>query len=323
MAAGILDRLFGHDQGKDTPELQAAIERAVSIVEPLLKQASGYPKAYRKPVATALEYSRSLADNIPGPVAVSRESYASDPFVHALFPSHEFILDALGASRSLQEYFRKFPDANDMYALMGMRRWEKSMMGMALSGQVVQYDVLQNVVYFTSHTIENPASNEKQARDQVFWSFFDSLASKVARRIEERKQKKRAQLQEKDLLTAKLRAADAQTRHVLQEELSRMVSGIQATVDSLDLRSYIKDFEEVMLNPEQHLRLNQASVTLDRMGIKQSNDDAGHGESIVFSELVGFDRRDWIVTMVHCSNIQSEPFAARLETAYRKLSIYT
>jgi hypothetical protein len=41
----------------------------------------------------------------------------------------------------------------------------------------------------------------------------------------------------------------------------------------------------------------------------------------VFNELIGFDRRDWTVTMVHCSNIQSETFAARLETAYRMLSI--
>ena len=318
---GVFGYLFGHDRNKGIAEVLPAIERAISRVEPLLKQASGYPGSYRKSVITALEYARSLAANVPGPVVVNRESYANDPFVHALFPSLDFVLDAFGASHAMQGYYREFPDTDEVYALMGMRRREKTMIGMELSGDVIQRDVPQKVIYFTSHTIENPASGEKQARDQVAWSFFDSLVCKVAKRIEARKQERQAQVQEKDLLMARLRAANAGTRPALEEELSTMLTRMQATASSLDLRNYIEDFEAVLLNPEQHLRLSQTSIIMDSMGIRRNGDDANPGEPVMFSELIGFDRRDWTVTMVYCSNLQNESFAERLDTAYRKLSL--
>ncbi len=319
----LFGQLFGNDREKDTPELLPAIERAVSAVEPLLRQAGGYPENYRKPVMAALEYAHSLAASIPGPVAVNRESYAKDAFVHALFPSADDVVDAFCASHALQDYYRGFPAADELYALMGMRRCEKTMVGVELTGEVVQRDVVQKVVYFTSHTIENPAPTEQQARDQAAWSFFDSLVGKVKQRIEARKQDKLSQLQEKDMLVARLRAADAETRPALEKELTKMMAHIQATASSLELHNYTDDFETVLLNPEQHLRLNQVPIVLDSMGIRRESGDASRDEAVVFNELIGFDRRNWTVTMVHCSNMQSESFATRLDKACRKLAIYT
>ena len=313
--------LFGHDWKEDIPGLLPAIERAVSKVEPLLKQTGGYPGIYRKPVAAALEYARNLAASIPGPVEINRESYARDPLVHALFPSIDFIQDAFTASRALQDHYREFPSTDKLYALMGMRRFEKAVVGMALSGETIQRDVVQKVVYFTSHTLEDPASSEEQSRDQVTWSLFDSLVGKVIKQVEVRKQNKQSQLQQKDALIARLRTADAETRPALEEELSRLISGIQSATSSLELRNYIEDFETVLLNPEQHLRLNRIPMVLDRMGIRQDSDGANQEGAITFHELIGFDRRDWTVTMVYCSNMQSESFAAKLEKAYRELAI--
>lgn len=318
---GMFGRLFGNSGKKEMAELLPIIERSVSRVEPLLRQSSGYPGSYLKPVTTALEFARSLAARIPDPVEINPESYAKDPFVHALFPSLDFVLDAFGASRAMQGYYREFPATDEVYALMGMRRCEKNMMGMALSGEVIQHDVPQKVIYFTSHTIENPASSEKLARDQVAWSFFDSLVGKVAKRVEAHKQEKQSQLQEKDLLMARLHAADAQARPALEKQLSAMLSSMQAAASSLDLRNYIEDFEIVLLNPEQHLRLDQIAITMDRMGVRRSNGEANVGDAVIFNELTGFDRRDWTVTMVYCNNLRKESFAERLETAYRRLAI--
>ena len=269
----------------------------------------------------ALEYAHSLAASVPGPVVVNRESYTRDAFVHALFPSVDFVMEAFCASRALQDYYREFPATDELYALMGMRRLEKTMVGVELNGEVVQRDVVQRVVYFTSHTIENPAPSEKQSRDQATWSFFDSLVKKVKKRVEARKQDKQSQLQEKDFLIARLRAADAQARPAMEEELSGMMARLQATTSSLDLHHYIEDFEAVLLNPEQHLRLNQTPIILDGMGIRRENGDPNHEGAVVFNELIGFDRRDWTVTMVYCSNLRCESFATRLDKAYRKLAI--
>lgn len=318
---GLFGNLFGNDSKGDNPELLSAIERAISGVEPLLRQVSGYPENYQKPVAAALEYARILAASVPGPVMIDRESYAKDAFVHIIFPSIDSVTEAICSSVALQDYLREFPDVNDLYALMGMRRFEKSLVGMELSGQTIQRDVVQKVVYFTSHTLENPATSEQEARDRIAASFFDSLVGKVKRRVEERKQQRQAQLLEKDKLMGHLRSANDLEKPALEKELARILSSIQSAINSLELGNYIGDFEAVLLNPEQYLRLERRPAILDSMGIRRDGNGAGRGEEFVFNELVGYDRRDWTITMVRCSNLQNESFSSKLEVAYRKLVI--
>ena len=317
----VFGNLFGHQNKRGAPEMLPAIERAVSAVEPLLRQISGYPEHYRKPVATALEYAHRLAASVPGPVVVDRESYSRDAFVHALFPDIDSVTGAICSSLSLQDYLRDFPASDEFYALMGMRRYEKTVVGMELSGQTVQRDVVQKAVYFTTHTIENPAPSEQRARELVAMSFFDSLVGKVRKRVEQRKQGKQSQLLEKDTLMARLRTANALERPALEDELAGMMSRLQSAVSSLDLRNYAADFEAVLLHPEEYLRLDQTPIILDSMGIRRAGGDADRGKAIMFNELIGYDRRDWTVAMVHCSNLQNESFATKLDKAYRRLSI--
>jgi len=317
----VLGRLFGLGVEQDNTARLAAVERAVSVVEPLLKHMGGYPDQYFKPVANALEYSRQLAVSVPGPVKVDRESYARDPFIHALFPSADLLQDGLCSSHALRDYQREFPGRDDLYALMGMRRNEKTVVGMEISGSALQRDVVQQAVYFTSHTIEDPAPTEQMARDRVALSFFDSLIGKVKLRIGLRKQEKLSQLQEKDLLMSLLRSADARKRPALERELSILLSNIQSVSSSLELRNFAADFEAVLLHPEEYLHLEKNPIILDRMGIRRDGDDANRGEPILFNELIGYDRRDWTVTMVHCSNLQNISFKARLDNAYRKLAV--
>ncbi len=314
--------LFEHFSGQQKMELSKllpAIDRAVSLVDPRLKQGQGYPEAYRKPVLKALEYSNALVDSIPSPVVIDRSAYARDAFVHALFPSVDSVFDAFCSSRAIQNYHHDFPVSNTFYALMGMRRRDKKTLGMEISGELIQRDVLQNIVYFTEHTIVHPAPDEQQAREKVALGFFDCLAQKVEKRIDERRKSVQSLQQEKDLLMARIRMTAADDRPVLNKELSRLIKNIQSAFSSLDLRNYIDDFEAVLLHPDQHLRLDQVSINLDRMGVKHGNGDPINGDDIIFNELIGFDRRAWTITMVHCSNIPFEAFTMKHEKALREL----
>lgn len=314
--------MFGHvfdlEREKDTPALRFAIERAIDQVEPLIKLTHGYQANYQKAVATALDYAHSLASSVPGPVTIDRASYASNAFVHALFPSADAVMDAFTASWALQNYYQKFPDTDAMYALMGMRRLEKHSTGMELAGEVIQRDVVQNTIYFTGHTLENPAPTEQQSREQVALSFFDSLVGKVKQRITARKQDMQSQLLDENQLLTRLRKADAKSRPALEAELAKRVAGMQTAASGLNPGNYLEDFEAVLLHPEQHLKLRQTPIVMDNMGIRRSNTDA---EAILFNELIDFDRRNWTVTMVYCSNMKSESFSTRLTNAYRRLAI--
>ena len=97
------------------------------------------------------------------------------------------------------------------------------------------------------------------------------------------------------------------------------MKAMQATSDSLELRNFIADFEAVMLHPEEHLRMVETPIVLDSMGIRRDVGDTSRGEAIVFSDLIGYDRRDWTVTMVRCNNLRSVSFAAKPDNLYRKL----
>jgi hypothetical protein len=315
----VFGHLFGHGSEGGDLALLAAIERAVCAVEPQLKHISGYPDGFRKPVATALEYVHELAADLPGPVTVDRESYSKDPFVHSLFPSADLIQDELSSSHSLREFQRKFPASDELYALMGMRRSEKTLAETELSGQMKQRDGSKKAVFFSSHTIEDPAPTEEMARDLAALGFFDSLVSKVRIRIGLRKQELLSQMQEKDLLTDLLIAANARKRPALESELSRTLKGMQATSSSLELHNFTTDFEAVMLRPEEHLRMIRTPIVLDSMGIRRDVGDTGRGQAIVFSDLIGYDRRDWTVTMVRCNNLRSVSFGAKSDNTYRKL----
>ena len=316
----IVKHLFGANP-KDAPSLLPAIELAVSKVEPLLKQTRGYPNAYRKPIMTALEYAHSLAFRIPGPVAVNLDHRTWDAYIHAIASSRDFVSEAFQASKSIQDYLREHQATDEAYALMGMRRLEKTLKGMKLAGQVLQKEVPQQMVYFTDHTIVDPAPTDAGARDRVALAFFNNLVGKVAMRVASRKQEIQTQLQELDILKAHLHTASAESRLALEIELSKMLTSIQAVTHTLDLHSYLDDFEAVLLNPEQHLYLEQSPIILDSMGIKLDSAGADQGETIIFTDLIGFDRRNWTVTMVHCRNLQRQTFAERLEIAYRSLTI--
>lgn len=313
--------LFDKHDAADSAQLRMAVDQAVSAVEPLLKQTGGYPDRYFEPVSVALDYSRLLACSLPGPVQVDRETYARDAFVHALFPDANAITEAITASVSMQEYLRRATASNEFYALMGMRRVNKKQVGMELAGAALQRDVVQQATYFISHTLENPSPDESLAREKIATRFFHRLVGKVKARIEQRRKGKEALITERNTLMPRLRFANDIERAEVEERMSRLTDSLQSTIESLELDRYLSDFEAVLLHPEEHLRLNQTLITLDSMGIRRTANDGERGNELVFSELIGYDRRDWTVTIVRCSNLQYESFAEKLDKAYRYLTI--
>ncbi|NTV95028.1 MAG: hypothetical protein HGA75_06375 [Thiobacillus sp.] len=302
---GLLNRLFGGQGIAERPELPAAIERAVDLVEPMLRQVGGYPERYRRAVAHALDYAFTLAGQLPGPVRVSREDFAGDALVHALFASPDDIHAALCMSQAMRDYRHDSPDAGEVYALMCMRRGTKAMLGMAMDGEVLRRDVPQQAVYFTDHTLADAGRDEALAREHIAWGLFDSLAKHVRLRIEARKQTKRELEQERDECLARLRGTAATRRGELETSLQRILHRLGEAAGSLDLSRYGDDFEAVFLAPERHVYIERTRMTLDSMGLLTGSADGG-GTEIEFCDLVGRDRRRWTVVVMYCDQVQQE-----------------
>ncbi len=318
---GLFTNSFGKQDVPNSCQFMTAIEHAVSSVEPLLLQTRGYPDRYSQPVSVALAYARQLALSLPGPVLVNREAYALDAFVHTLFPDVNAISDAITSSVSIQEYLRRSQSCNEFYALMGMRRIDKRIFGMELAGSTLQRDVAQQATYFISHTIVDPSPDEKLTRENIATRFFHNLVGKVKVRIEQRRQRKEELITERNSLMHRLSFIGGIERAGIEKRMTELAGELQLIIESLELDHYLADFEAVLLHPEKYLRLKQTAITLDGMGIRRNKDDVEQGEELKLSELIGYDHRDWTVTIVRYTNLQHESFAEKLDKAYRYLSL--
>jgi hypothetical protein len=318
---GILGRWLQLGRAPLDADLELAVARAVDEVEPRLRQVGGYPDRYARAVAHALEYARALAAEIPGPVSIDREHFASDPTVHALFGSIDEVRAAMCASQAMREYTQACPAAQEVFALMGMRRRERHALGMDLEGEILRRDVPQTLVYFADHTIAEPAESEAESRERIAWSLFASLVEHVRRRVEARKEEKLALEREKDEAMARLHGGSAQPREELQASLQAILARLSQVTASLDLRRYAEDFDAVLLAPEQHVYLNEIAMTLDGMGVLRQEGERLDGKPVRFADLIGRDRRRWTVTLVHCQGIGRPTLAEQLEKANRWLAI--
>lgn len=321
--AGLIARLFGNPTPRaDDAEMVAALARAVEQVEPRLRQAGDFPRRYRRSVAHALDYARQLAQAVPGPVEMDPERYARDPLVHLLFTSPEAMQQALCLSHAMHEYARRpGGPGTDVYALMGMRRREKTAFGMDLQGELLRREVAQRVVIFTDHTLSGPAPTEAEARQLLMWHLFDSLLARVSERIQARHKARQVLEQERDYLRADLRQAAPERRSVLQQRLEAVLGELANASAALDLRRLAQDFDEVLLNPEQHLRLERVILNVDGMGVLRRDGDTA-AQTLEFTDLYGRDRRRWTVVLVHC-HPRPELLAmdARLHQASRWLQL--
>lgn len=318
---GLLGWLLGSGRVADSPELSAAIERAIDLVEPRLKQAGGYPDRYRRAVAQALGYVKELAGQVPGPVHISRAAYVSDPLVHALFASPDEVHAALCVSQSMHDFRRDHPDASEVYALICMRRGTKALFGIEMDGEVLRREVPQEAVYFTNHTLADSGRTEAEARAHVAQGFFDSLVAHVRLRIEARKQEKARLEQERDELLARLHGNVAMPRAELEARLGATLRRLGQVAESLDLRRYGEDFEAVLLAPERHVFLERTVMALDDMGFLREPEVNG-ARRIEFCDLIGRDRRRWTVAMMYCDQVLEEArLGDRLTLAQRWLGL--
>jgi hypothetical protein len=308
----------GDGDDKET-ELLAAIDRAVAAVDPLLKQTSLYPDSFRTSVSNGLAYVNSLAACLPGPVNIDAESCAGDPVLSSLFPHVGLVQQGLRESTAFLGYHRKFPSSNEVFALMGMRRDRRSFARSDSPAEGMADDGRQGPISFNSHTIEGPAPTEDMSRRLAAKSFFDCLVSKVRLRVWQRRRDLQSHTQEMELLRDLLASADRSKRPLLQQELDRVTQSVEALRNSLEAAPYLDDFEAVLLHPAEYLRMVPASFRANGQVNAREGAQSSSEEEAMFGQLIGFDRRDWTVTMVHCSGLRELPYHAAPNRAIRRL----
>jgi hypothetical protein len=175
--------------------LRQATEQVVETADPVIRQARGYRKALRIPMAGAIDYCRSLADALPGPVVLSRGNYHADPLVKAIFASPDELEEVIRISPETAK-LREQGSRGEVVAMMTMLKQEKTIFGHQREGEIIRRDVAQRAVSFYDHRIVAPSPDLERMREGIVRRGLEVLATVAMEGITTVRSKK-AELREK------------------------------------------------------------------------------------------------------------------------------
>ena len=295
--------LFGPPAAID-PSLRGAMQRILDLVDPLLANVAGFERLLVAPVHHALGYCEGLVDALPGPLEVERRAFATDPLVHALFATGNDIDEMLGKSQAVRDYLDALESRTGdcFYGLFAARRREKHQLGLEMHGETVQTDVPQTVLYFSDHTLTEPAATLDGARTRLRAASFDSLLKTFRAHLDELRAERdgvRSHLSaERAHLTA-LRFRGGGEEVVLQtRRIEALDLRLREVAGSLMPEAVVAALAEFLLKPEASLALERCSIRVDRMGVlAHDGADDPTADTLEFPELISRDRRRYLVTL--------------------------
>ncbi len=323
MVLRLLQSLFTatpNSSGKfDAALIRGAIERVVDGTDPRLRMARQYQKKLWPAVERSIEYVIELVDALPPPIEIGQHSFTSDPRLRALFASPQHLQEILSFGKDLHHYRQRISGAlpADLYAVLRMERIEKTVLGIALEGNMIRRDVPQTTVNFHQHRLTFPTGSETKTRREVKKRAFDYLIETALERlVSVRTKKQQLEQQQRQLLQKKtklLKEAKVGLEPLLDPNVTAMTN--PATIDrrlreietelgrlradSATIDDHLTKVVATLREPEKHLRLERVSLTLDHMNIKVSQDSSRNTNTLTFEEvLFGKDRR--VTTLLIC-----------------------
>ena len=190
------------------PHIERLLARAVGQIDPRLKSFSNYPRAFVPAITIASDYAKELADALPDSIDLSPGQFSQQPLLHALFSDVDTIYNTVLESREITNYCGEHgkPQSGELFALMGMRRVEKTGLGREMNGELIQQDVQQTLITFEAHTLTLPSVNREEFKARLETDLFDSLMKTLSDEICRGVMQRRELETERDILASRLRS---------------------------------------------------------------------------------------------------------------------
>jgi len=328
MAGALFDRvvavLFGRGE-PERPEEDAALvaeltDQIVDTVEPKVRAHRRYRQKLEPSVRATMAHLRQIGRLPIATLPLAREHWAEDPCLRAFFGRAEDIPDFLGRSKELRKFFQDPGHAGvgEAFALLAMRREEKTVFAPRYVNGMLMEDVTQTTVNFSGHRLVGLAADEAQTRLEVGRRIVLRLAQVALGRILEIDRQGIAQEQQKSYLATRLRflklARDGAQGIV--DDPSTIASQIaevqqkldQAVRDTIEIKStlvtldgYIAQIEAVFGHPADFVSLCHMALPLDRMNVKVPEGSADPHAVLDLSELRVGDRLDVVIAFARCA----------------------
>ncbi|CAB3808757.1 hypothetical protein LMG28614_06874 [Paraburkholderia ultramafica] len=293
---GILSRLFHRDQVKIAPQESARINEALERIlamHPRLRMARRYRERLAPAVAASLQYADDLIGSLPAPHEASADAWSSDPYLRAFFATPEDLVQAFSRSQELREHFERNADSQEAYAVLGMTMTERHVLGVALEGDTMRYDVAQTTVCFGDYRVRICGRTESDLSQEIERRLVDQLALEGLARLAEDRRELLAQgrkLLETRLALLQRKGAGVRSMvgggavveseelnrvHAQIEENNRNLAALRAPTKAIDLE--LERVCEVLSEPAMHLYLTKKRLCIDLMNVvHEDSAQAGH-----------------------------------------------
>jgi len=345
--SALLDRvgsaLFGHgspdDDAAQTQQLVTDMtELAVETVDPRIRLQSRYADKLAGSVRTTIAYLREIGRQPLDPLLLARADWSGDARLNAFFAAADEVPALLGRSKELRDFFTDpaHREAGFAYALLAMKKEERTVLGTRQDGERVQHDVAQVTVSFSGHKLFAPSATIEATRLEVGRRIILRLAQLALARIVELDMKAAELGERKAWLMARLRlvrlavdgaaglledTADTRSRiAALERELKETVRDyIETKAGVATLARYIGHITAVMDHPEAHVKLQQWPMRLSRMGVRADADFRGPVNEFVLTELAIGEGVAIVIAIVRCPLAQLPAETDPLANAERYL----
>lgn len=306
--------------------LSAATEKAISLTNPRLRVLPSCHRRLAPAVGNAIEYVRTMVQELPPARAVSSSIWASDRPLRAFFVAPTDIPAALGRSDNLRTLFDKFPELDEACVVLGMAFTEQKGFGMALHGDMVQRDVVQTSVGFSDHRAHICGRDEARLRRVVGVQAFEYLLAQALAEIGEDRMERQELEGNRALIRARLRLLQQQGPGLgsmfgappaarceqarLEAELTENERQLEAVGGNASaLETELECLKEVLNKADRFIRIETKHLRLTTMNVVVEGTSSDPGGDVGFSvaELTGVQaaRRAFMLARVARSELPS------------------
>jgi len=312
------DTVHRNRQGKELRRSRTAatlntVESVVDSTDSKIRLVPGYKKRLQNIIQSSLEFSDDLVNQIPEAIEVSGSTFVSDPQVNAFFTNVTDLQSVFSHSSEIRDYMEDIHDDDARCcALLCMRRSEKTVMGMELSGDMLKKDVRQTAISFSDHRVYSPAPSEPETREGLKNCLFQGLVTNALERITQLRLASHHLQSKHQMLHTRLRHYKQKIKDVEQGTRAgvKIAHGIEET--GLEIRKIeeqmmdsplltplvmLEQVADVFSKPDEFVRARKLSLRLNKMGIKISDDSPQPANKLNLTEVIIGNELPRVVTL--------------------------
>jgi len=284
--------------------LAQAIDHIVDETNSRLRFLPGYARVLREPVAATLRYIDELVEQVPAAILCSRASFFEDPRVSAFFVDPKHMQETFSEAPEVLSLVEHNPAADQIWALLCMRKAERQRLGMSLVDNEIHKDVMQTAVSFTDHQVLAPGVGEADAKCSLKCCILKRLLTFIQERTSDHRvrvvemENRRAALVNQIKRTNPV--ADGGSLAALRSEIDALGKELAHEIPRLaSLEDQLEEIAQVLRDPAGFVTGRQRSMCLDRQGIKQAGDCLRAGNEISMFEIEVAAQGSRIAALVH------------------------